>query len=51
MSECTNKGITLTAAIIDKLRTGSESKPNKVLGYGERTLSSLGTYTPILLLQ
>jgi hypothetical protein len=34
-----------------KLRTESESKPNKALGYGERTLSSLKTCTPILLVQ
>jgi hypothetical protein len=51
MSECNEKGVTLAAAIVDKLRTGSESKPNKALGYGERTLSSLGTCTPTLLVQ
>jgi hypothetical protein len=51
MSECTKKGVNLTAAIADKLRTKSESKPNKVLGYDERTLASLGTCTPILLVQ
>jgi hypothetical protein len=50
-SECTEKGETLAAAIADKLRTESESKPSKVLGYGERTLSSLGTCTPTLLVQ
>jgi hypothetical protein len=51
MSECTEKGVTLATAIADKLRTGSESKPNKALGYGERTLSSLRTCTPTLLVQ
>ena len=43
MSECTEKGVTLVTAIIDKLRTESESKLNKALGYDERTLSSLET--------
>jgi hypothetical protein len=51
MSECTEKSITLATAITDKLRTESESKPNKVLGYGKRTLSSLGTCIPTLLVQ
>jgi hypothetical protein len=45
MSECTEKGVTLVTAIIDKLRTESESKLNKALGYDERTLSSLRTCT------
>ena len=51
MSECTEKGVTLAAVIADNLRTGSESKPNKALGYDERTLSLLRTCTPTLIVQ
>jgi hypothetical protein len=48
-NECTKKGATLAAAITDKPKTGSESWPSRTLGFGERTLSSLETCTPILL--
>jgi hypothetical protein len=51
MSECTEKGVTLAVAIADKLKIESESKTNKALDYGERTLSSLKTCTPTLLVQ
>jgi hypothetical protein len=51
MSEYTGKGVILVAVIADKFRTRSESKPNKALGYGERTHSLLGTCTPTLLMQ
>jgi hypothetical protein len=47
----TAKGKTLAATIAGKLRTENESKPSKVQGCVERTLSSLGTYTPTLLMQ
>jgi hypothetical protein len=49
MSECTEKGETLAAAMADKLRTENDSKPSKVQGRAERTLSSLGSCTPTLL--
>jgi hypothetical protein len=45
------KGETLAVAIADKLRTENESKPSKAQGCAERTLSSLGTCTPTLLVQ
>jgi hypothetical protein len=48
-NECTKKGVTPTAAIADRLKIGSESQPSKTLGFGERTLSSPETCTPILL--
>ena len=51
MSEYTVKGETLVAVIADMLRTENESKPSKVQGCAERTLSSLRTYTPTLLVQ
>jgi hypothetical protein len=51
MNECNEKGLTLAAAIADKLKIESESKPNKPLGYGERILSSLGTCTPTFVVQ
>jgi hypothetical protein len=44
-NECTEKGGTLAAVIVDKLRTENESKPSKVQGCTERTLSLLGTCT------
>jgi hypothetical protein len=47
----TEKGETLTTTIADKLRTENASKPRKVQGCAERTLSSLGTYTLTLLMQ
>jgi hypothetical protein len=50
-SEYTRKGRTLTVVIADKLRTESESKLIKVRGCAEKTLSLLGTCTPILLMQ
>jgi hypothetical protein len=51
MSGYTEKDETLATAITDKLKTESESKPSKVLGYIRRILSLLGTYTPTLLVQ
>jgi hypothetical protein len=51
MSECTKKGVTLAAAIADKLNTESESWASRMSGCGEKTLSSLETCTPILLKQ
>jgi hypothetical protein len=50
-SEYTEKDGTLAAMIADKLRTESGSKPSKVQGYAERTLSLLGTCTPTSLAQ
>jgi hypothetical protein len=50
-SEYTEKGETLAVAIADKPRTENESKPSKVQGCTERTLSSLGTCTLTLLVQ
>jgi hypothetical protein len=44
-SEYTEKDRTLAAVIANKLRTESGSKPSKVQGCTERTLSLLGTYT------
>jgi hypothetical protein len=49
MNECTEKGETPAAALTNKLKIGSESYPSRTPGFGERTLSSLRTYTPILL--
>jgi hypothetical protein len=37
--------------IADKLRTENRSKPSKVQGYAERTLSLLGACTPTSLAQ
>jgi hypothetical protein len=50
-SKYIEKGETLAAAIAEKLKTENESKPSKVQGCVERTLSSLETYTPTLLVQ
>jgi hypothetical protein len=50
-SECTEKGGTLAAAIANKLKTESKNKPSKMQGCAERTLFSLGTCTPTLLVQ
>jgi hypothetical protein len=50
-SEYTEKDGTLAAVITDKLRTESGSKPSKVQGCAERTLSLLGTCTPTSLVQ
>ena len=50
-SEYTEKDETLAIVIADKLRTESGSKPSKVQGCAERTLSLLGTCTPTLLAQ
>jgi hypothetical protein len=44
-SECTKKGGTLAAVIVDKLRTENRSKLSKMQGCAERTLSLLGTCT------
>jgi hypothetical protein len=41
----TRKGKTLVAEIADKLRNENGSKPSKVQGYVERTLSLLGICT------
>jgi hypothetical protein len=49
MNECIEKGVTPITVIVDRLKIGSESLPNKTLGFGERTLSSLRTCTSILL--
>jgi hypothetical protein len=50
-SEHSEKGGTLDAVIVDKLRTENGSKPSKVQGCTKRTLSLLRTCTPILLVQ
>jgi hypothetical protein len=50
-SEYTEKDRILAAVIADKLRNESGSKPSKVQGCAERTLSLLGTCTPTLLTQ
>jgi hypothetical protein len=51
MSEYTEKDGILPAMTADKLRTESWSKPSKVQGCAERTLSLLGTCTPTSLVQ
>jgi hypothetical protein len=48
-NEYTEKGRTLAAVIADKLRIENGSKLSKLQGCAERTLSLLGTYTPISL--
>jgi hypothetical protein len=50
-SEYTKKDGTLATVIVDKLKTENESKPSKVQGCTERTLSLLGTCTPTFLVQ
>jgi hypothetical protein len=50
-SEHIEKGRTLAAVIADKLRTENGSKPSKVQGCIERTLSLLGTRTLTSLVQ